>query len=331
MDDFKDESNVSKGDRITQFSKLPKLKNLILFLADCIFVQNSAIPKNEVEVVISRPNKRKNKCGVCHSLEHIRSKCPLQCTAPTTMSSSSASSSDGTKLHEADLALSAINSLATEQTDKRPGLSGGRSSLPLSAKLAQQAIKLELPKNQEKQTSDDNYSSESGEEICKVPDKYTGNGGYCRDDTSDLSEYLENTRMRKFSISVQQQNIIDTARPPGVINLIEQAELFRITAAAGTGKTTTLQLLCSRLQELGHTAITYVTFNKSAARDARLRFGPSVSCVTLHSCAFQIMGFKELNQQLVSSWDFENKIGEWFHGDISHFLEKVPEDKKKAK
>jgi len=44
------------------------------------------------------------------------------------MSSSSASSSDGTKFNEADLALAAANSLATVQTDKRPSRGGSKSS-----------------------------------------------------------------------------------------------------------------------------------------------------------------------------------------------------------
>ena len=84
------------------------------------------------------------------------------------MSSSSASSSDGTKFHEADLALAAANSLATEQTDKRPSRSGSRSS-----KGAQKAPETPIQPTQAQQPLNSPVSSDEEEEQdLKLP---TGN------------------------------------------------------------------------------------------------------------------------------------------------------------
>jgi hypothetical protein len=76
------------------------------------------------------------------------------------MSASSASSSDGTKFHEADLALAAANSLATEQTDKRASRSGGRSSkgaqkapeAPIEPIQAQKPLNSPVPSDEEEET-----------------------------------------------------------------------------------------------------------------------------------------------------------------------------------
>ena len=75
------------------------------------------------------------------------------------MSSSSASSSDGTKFHEADLALAAANSLATEQTDKRTSRSGGRSS-----KGAQNAPETPIQPTQAQQPLNSPVSTDEEEE-----------------------------------------------------------------------------------------------------------------------------------------------------------------------
>jgi len=76
------------------------------------------------------------------------------------MSASSASSSDGTKFHEADLALAAANSLATEQTDKRASRSGGKPSkgaqkapeAPIEPIQAQKPLNSPVPSDEEEET-----------------------------------------------------------------------------------------------------------------------------------------------------------------------------------
>jgi superfamily I DNA/RNA helicase len=69
-------------------------------------------------------------------------------------------------------------------------------------------------------------------------------------------------------LSPQQRAIVEAAEPPGP----SSSSPIRVTAAAGTGKTTTLESLAVKLHLLGHTSIAYATFNKAAAADAIRRF-----------------------------------------------------------
>jgi len=89
----------------------------------------------------------------------------------------------------------------------------------------------------------------------------------------------------------EQTEIIQMAKKPG----LSKGEIIRVKAAAGTGKTTTLQQIVCALASLGHKKISYVTFNKSAANDAGKRFynDPVIKtmraeceCKTTHSSAF---------------------------------------------
>jgi hypothetical protein len=65
--------------------------------------------------------------------------------------------------------------------------------------------------------------------------------------------------------------------------LFKKREGLRIDAYAGTGKTTTLQLLAGSSSERG----LYLAFNRSIAEEAQLRFPPRVACATSHSIAFR--------------------------------------------
>lgn len=73
--------------------------------------------------------------------------------------------------------------------------------------------------------------------------------------------------------------------------------MVRVNAAAGTGKTTTLLHLASRLVDLGHADVRYVTYSKASARDAQERIRGTLDedrrgCVnasTLHSCAYTLL------------------------------------------
>lgn len=107
------------------------------------------------------------------------------------------------------------------------------------------------------------------------------------------------------TLSEEQYQIVAMARPPSTCEESKkQRHLVRVTAAAGTGKTTTLIRLALRCIELGHDHLTYVTFSKASADDAKrrveaalsssLRAGqrrnryPIIHASTLHSCAQQL-------------------------------------------
>ncbi len=64
----------------------------------------------------------------------------------------------------------------------------------------------------------------------------------------------------------------------------ERKRVIAINALAGTGKTTTLDMLAKG--PLARTKIRYVTFNARAAAEARRRFGPNTVATTAHSHAW---------------------------------------------
>lgn len=98
-----------------------------------------------------------------------------------------------------------------------------------------------------------------------------------------------------ITLTKEQQAIIETCQPP--IASSGKGQLIRVTAAAGTGKTTSLLSLALRAANLGHRRITYLTFTKAAAQDGTQRLSKAlenagllgkviVDARTLHSCAF---------------------------------------------
>lgn len=123
-------------------------------------------------------------------------------------------------------------------------------------------------------------------------------------------------------LSDMQLKVVEAARPPTAISLSasnnnggldqkgSQSDLFhpivRVTAAAGTGKTTTLLHLALRCIDLNHKQLTYVTYSKASAVDAQTRIQALLpddkkSCIeasTLHSCAMRILSKHALENQL---------------------------------
>ncbi|KAJ3288076.1 hypothetical protein HDU79_005124 [Rhizoclosmatium sp. JEL0117] len=86
----------------------------------------------------------------------------------------------------------------------------------------------------------------------------------------------------------EQQRIIDFG---ATLNHNSGGVVVRIVAGAGTGKTTTLQLLAETLTKNRH-RILYIVYNKAAQTDAEERFkhlGPMVQCRTMHGAAMQYM------------------------------------------
>jgi superfamily I DNA/RNA helicase len=126
-------------------------------------------------------------------------------------------------------------------------------------------------------------------------------------------------------LSDEQQKILQEAKEPGVGSTI------RITSAAGTGKTTTLLELAQRFSQLGHRSITYITFNKSAAADARKRLDKKVRSVvavdarTLHSCAMSLLATQRREamipeERLLNEEQLQKEIGRRSQNEIDKFL-----------
>jgi superfamily I DNA/RNA helicase len=125
---------------------------------------------------------------------------------------------------------------------------------------------------------------------------------------------------RRQNVSEQQSAIVQMAKAPGI------GSCCRITAAAGTGKTTTLELMSSELLRKGHLSnnVCYLTFNKTAVFDARKRLSYDVLCKTLHSCAFEIMGVDYDNFQPMDDTALDSQIGIFCATNIDYFLRNMP-------
>jgi superfamily I DNA/RNA helicase len=76
---------------------------------------------------------------------------------------------------------------------------------------------------------------------------------------------------------------IPIAEQEAARELFQKGEGLRIDAYAGTGKTTTLQLLADSSSRRG----LYLAFNRSIAEEAQQRFPQQVVCATSHSIAFR--------------------------------------------
>jgi superfamily I DNA/RNA helicase len=83
-------------------------------------------------------------------------------------------------------------------------------------------------------------------------------------------------------------------------HLFLKEEGLRIDAYAGTGKTTTLQLLAESSKNRG----LYLAFNRSIAMDAQSRFPQRVICATSHSIAFRGI----LRQHGLSEWKLTGSL-----------------------
>jgi superfamily I DNA/RNA helicase len=135
-------------------------------------------------------------------------------------------------------------------------------------------------------------------------------------------------------LTEEQQAILDTCPTPDHRTTSGKGQLTRITAAAGTGKTTTLLALAVHGAQQGHKHITYLTYNKTAVRDgqerlwkAKLQAGlPSnvvIEARTLHSCAQR--GLAQLTgrdqQSMLEETDIKAWIVQESKGEIDMFLQ----------
>lgn len=74
-----------------------------------------------------------------------------------------------------------------------------------------------------------------------------------------------------------------TDEQQGAVDLFTSSQILKISAFAGTGKTSTLTAVARSTKQTG----LYLAFNKSIAAEARTKFPQSVDCRTTHSLAFR--------------------------------------------
>jgi len=86
-----------------------------------------------------------------------------------------------------------------------------------------------------------------------------------------------------------RNNIKPTDEQKQILNLSETCENIVIEAFAGSGKTTTLLMLCEKFSDK---SILYLAFNSSIAKEARQKFPINVDVRTAHSLAYRDIGYK---------------------------------------
>jgi len=80
-----------------------------------------------------------------------------------------------------------------------------------------------------------------------------------------------------------------TSEQSECLRQFETGENLKISAYAGTGKTSTLQLIARSTSE----PATYLAFNRAIANEAIRKFPPNVDCRTIHSLAYQAVAKEE--------------------------------------
>jgi len=109
----------------------------------------------------------------------------------------------------------------------------------------------------------------------------------------------------------EQQSVLDAAQ--GATDLA-------IEALAGTGKTTTLELLAKMNVNLRGT---YVAFNKAIVEEASRRFPKSVDCRTAHSLAYRAVGYRYSSRQSEGVRMTYPQIASWLTAPQFHFKSDV--------
>lgn len=145
------------------------------------------------------------------------------------------------------------------------------------------------------------------------------------------------------SLSQQQLDVVKLARPPtnkcsnDSTNGSRPGYMVRVTAAAGTGKTTTLLHLAVRCLDLGHNNVTYVTFARASASDAKERIlqmmkthvdkaekdiGQCITASTIHSCAMQLVNDdNDIEKRLTDDNGIQRIIEREYADEIKAYLD----------
>ena len=144
-------------------------------------------------------------------------------------------------------------------------------------------------------------------------------------DSSDVEEIpveLRATARRGVKPTSEQMAVVDAAKAPGDVPL--RGEIVRVTAAAGTGKTTTMELVAKRLLDIGHAGVVYMVFNKAAQLEAQRRLPGGVRCRTLNAVALSLVGANGM--PLKGDDDAQRYVLSAFGRDIDRFLRDVPRE-----
>jgi len=88
-----------------------------------------------------------------------------------------------------------------------------------------------------------------------------------------------------------------TAEQAEALDIFRQGDSLKINAYAGTGKTSTLQMLAAATRNKGQ----YLAFNRGVVREAAAKFPKNVDCSTSHALAFRALRSHFTNAKLVES------------------------------
>ena len=133
-----------------------------------------------------------------------------------------------------------------------------------------------------------------------------GNVTYDDDEDEDGSEVLDADLYQDYSECEEAQKL----------------KIIRVTAAAGSGKTTTLIGFSERLIQMGRTNITYLTYSKALAKDAERRMDEHVTCQTIHSAALRALNLPE-RVNAADDNEVDAYILEEYQDSINEFLSTV--------
>lgn len=82
--------------------------------------------------------------------------------------------------------------------------------------------------------------------------------------------------------------------------------ITKINALAGTGKTSTLKYISDNIPDK---RVIYLAFNKKMADEAKLKFPDNTECRTVHSLAYQSVGFKYVDKLKRPVGKYKNVVG----------------------
>jgi hypothetical protein len=119
-------------------------------------------------------------------------------------------------------------------------------------------------------------------------DKFLGDGGQPSKTKQDGVKISETPRAKPTILTApavrsDKRRLRPTEEQQQAIDQFQKGGSLKINAYAGSGKTSTLELLAHSTPRRGQ----YVAFNKDIVRDAKEKFPSSVNCSTIHGLAFK--------------------------------------------
>jgi superfamily I DNA/RNA helicase len=138
---------------------------------------------------------------------------------------------------------------------------------------------------------------------------------------------LEQPPPRRREPTPEQLAIVNSAISPQAIP--PKGHIVRITAAAGTGKTTTMRMVADKLVQLDHDSVLYLVFNRAAERDAHERMPRSIGCSTIHAQAKRLLKFQDDHMKLMDDSEMIAFVLERMRAEMDDFLSTM-EDRHKT-